>query len=895
MGSRSFVACAMCALALGAGMFAASFAAGELRAQEDEAFEIGDIYVVGTRRPVRSTADTPAPIDLIAGDDFTDQGTTNLPDLMRTLVPSYNVSTQPISDAATFIRPANLRGLASDQTLIFVNGKRRHRAAVITWLGNGVSEGAQGPDISVIPAIALKRVEVLRDTASAQYGSDAIAGVINYVLKDRPDGGAVETQWGRTYEGDGDEYRIAANAGIPLAENGFANLSVQWHEAEPTVRSVQRADAAGLIAGGNPHVEQPYAQIWGAPDVKGDYTLFLNSGVEVNEGTNVYAFGNFSNRETEGGFFFRNPNSRSGVFYRTVQAGDMLGGRMLEIGDVIQGDGYEYKLEDKNTTIPLRLVGKRNPDATCPREMVVVQNEYFDVEAFNNEHRNCFVFNERFPGGFRPKFKGEVSDSAATTGVRGSFANDMTWDLSYTFGQNEIEFSMRDTINPALGLDTPTRFELGSYTQTEQTANFDVTRPVDISGFGSPLHVAAGLEWRREQFEIGAGERASWVSSDLATEGFGTGSNGFTGFSEQVSGKWSRSNFAGYVDLEADVGSEFTLATMGRVERYQDFGTSTDVKVGALYQVNESFGIRGSASTGFRAPTVGQQNVSNVTTAFIRNDETGLTELSQRGTVPATCPEAAILGAQPLQPEESVTFTAGAVTEAGAVSFTADIYNIEVKDRLGLSDDKKLTAAQKAEVASRGNGCVPASDVINVRYFANGFDTRTRGIDLVATIDVSPAGEFLGEGETELVFVGNWTKTKVVEFDKRYIDDQRIDQLSNALPKVRFNATLRHEQSAWSAFTRVNYFGSYTEWHADSFPVRPGSEITLDAEMSYKPIRGLELSVGAENLLNNFPDELNSFQDKGRPVGSIVGSKYPESSPMGLHGGFYYARARYTF
>ena len=173
------------------------------------------------------------------------------------------------------------RGLAPDQTLVFVNGKRRHRAAVISWLGNGVSDGAQGPDISVIPAIALQRVEVLRDTASAQYGSDAIAGVINFVLKDRPDGGMVETQWGQTYEGDGDEYRIAANVGIPIAESGFANLSAQWHEAEPTVRSVQRLDAAGLIAGGNTHVCRPYAQIWGAPDVRGDHIVFLNTGLST--------------------------------------------------------------------------------------------------------------------------------------------------------------------------------------------------------------------------------------------------------------------------------------------------------------------------------------------------------------------------------------------------------------------------------------------------------------------------------------------------------------------------------------------------------------------------------------------------------------------------------------
>ena len=874
---------------------------GAVAEDEGEAFELGDIFVVGSRRPVRSTADTPAPIDLIGGEDFTDQGATNLPDLMRTLIPSYNVSSQPISDAATFVRPANLRGLAADQTLVFVNGKRRHRAPVITWLGNGVSEGAQGPDISVIPAVALERVEVLRDTASAQYGSDAIAGVINYVLKGRPDGGVVETQWGRAYEGDGAEYRVAGNVGIPISESGFANLSAQWHEAEPTVRSVQRADAAHLIAIGNSNVRQPYAQVWGTPDVQGDYSVFVNSGMELSEMAEVYAFGNVAGRETEGGFFFRAPSGtpvrhdpRGGVFsygdrkYRLIGAEDPT-----NLADV------EY-CKDLRTEFP-----------------VGVTDTPFDVGGFTAAHGDrCFVFNERFPGGFTPQFKGTVTDSAATTGVKGRFDENTTYDLSYTFGRGEIEFSIRDTINASLGLSTPTRFSLGSYVQTEQTANFDVTRAIDVSGLESPLHVAAGLEWRREQFEITAGERQSWIGGPLASDGFGTGANGFSGFSKRqagpdgvigttddlvgVTGDWNRDNIAGYIDVETDVDRNLTLATMGRVERFDDFGTTTDAKIGALYRVNDRFGIRGSASTGFRVPTVGQENVSNVTTAFSRNETTGEIELNQRGTVPAYCGEASILGAQLLTPEESVTFTAGIVAEAGLVSLTADVYNIDVDDRLGLSKSLPLSEDQKNEVIRRGDGCIllgEGSDIGNIRYFANGFDTRTRGVDLVATLDVSAAAaDFLASGETELVFVGNWTRTKVVRHDSRFIDDQRIDQLQNALPKTRFNVALRHDQSKWSAFTRVNYFGPYHEWHADSWLIDVGNEVTLDAEVSYRPVGGLELSIGAENILNNFPDELNSFTtDDGKPIGSQLGSKYPESSPMGLLGGFYYARARYVF
>ena len=853
MESRSFIARAACALALAGCVFAAPVATGELRAEDDDAFEIGDIYVVGSRRPVRSTADTPAPIDLIGGEDFTDQGTTNLPDLMRTLVPSYNIATQPISDAATFIRPANLRGLGPDQTLVFVNGKRRHRAAVISWLGNGLSEGAQGPDISVIPAIALKRVEVLRDTASAQYGSDAIAGVINFVLKDRPDGGTVEAQWGRTYEGDGAAYRLAANAGVPIAEGGFANLSAQWHESEPTIRSVQRADAEGLIEGGNTYVRRPYSQIWGQPDVSGDYTVFLNSGLEMNEAAEIYAFGNIANRETEGGFFFRNPNTRGGVFK------DRL------VGDLRPQDGV-----------------------SCPA--IEPKDDFFSPErarAYMDANPGCFVFNERFPGGFTPQFKGEVSDTAGTAGVRGALNSGLTWDVSYTRGVNEINFSMRDTINASLGPDTPTQFDLGSYTQTEQTANLDLTYELDVAAFDSPLHSAVGLEWRQEQFEIAAGEPKSWQAGPLARDGFGIGANGFSGFSDVVAGSWQRSNYAGYVDLEADVTRNLTVGTMGRVEHFEEFDTTTDVKLGALYQLNDNLGVRGSASTGFRAPTVGQQNVINVTTAFFTDAATGVTGLTQRGTIPPTCAEARLKGGKPLEPEESVTFTAGMVAETGPFSFTADYYRIDVEGRLAQSATKNLTDAEKASVGN--SGCIPAADIGNFRYFTNSLDTRTQGIDLVASVALPAVAPLLEGGETEIVFVGNWTETMVTKHDPEALDRQRIVQLEDALPKVRFNTTLRHGQERWSAFARLNYFGSYSEYHADvgDWLFHPGSEITLDMEASYKPLAGVEFSLGAENILNNFPDT--------NPFAGNVGSKYPESSPMGLAGGFYYARARYTF
>ena len=804
--------------------------------------------VVGTRRHVHAATDTPAPVDIIPGEDLTDQGTGDISNLLRTMVPSYNVGTQPISDAATFVRPANMRGLAPDQSLVFVNGKRRHRAAVITFLGNGVASGAQGPDIGVIPAIAVERVEILRDSASAQYGSDAIAGVMNFVLKDRPEGGVVETQWGQTYEGDGAEYRTAFNIGVPVTESGFANLSAEWREAGPTVRSVQRDDAAGLIAGGNTHVRQPYAQIWGQPDISDDIKIFLNSGLKVSEALEFYAFGNIARRESEGGFFFRNPNTRSGVFKRT----------------------------DDKTEIDYRLVGDLDPDdgVSCPTDMKITENELFDGAAFHAANPGCFVFNERFPGGFTPQFKGKVNDKAATAGFRGSFDSGLTYDASYTVGRNRVDFSMRNTVNASLGPDTPVQFELGSYVQTEHTANADLAYPLDVPLFASPLYVAAGAEWRREEFKVIPGEKDSWVIGPLAKDGFGVGSNGFSGFSDDISGKWDRSNTAVYIDLETEVLEHLTLATMGRLEDYEEFGSTKDGKIAALYEVVHGLGLRGSVSTGFRAPTVGQQNIQNVTTAFSEG------ELRQDATLPPTCPEARQFGAQPLKPEESLTLAGGFVVESELLSFTADYFNIKVEDRLTRSKSQTLESPVQ-------NGCLEAADVLKVRYFGNSFNTRTQGVDLSASLSVSRLAPFLGQGETEIVFAGNWTDTEVTSYDPDFLDEKRIHQLEKALPDYRFNMTLRHERDQWNGFVRLNYFGSYTETHVDDLDllIHAGDEVTLDVEMSYVLMKRVELSIGAENIFNNFPDR--------NPHQGVAGAKYPESSPMGFSGGFYYARLRY--
>ena len=284
---------------------------GVAHAEEEEPERL---LVTGSRRVIRSDGDTLTPLDIISGSDFSRQGTSEIDTMLRTVLPSYNVGPNPIGDVSTIIRPASLRGLSPDHTLVLVNGKRRHRGAAITLLGSGVANGAQGPDVGALPTIALERVEVLRDGAAAQYGSDAIAGVLNFVLKDASDGVLIDTKIGSSYAGDGEHKQVATNLGLPLGDSGFMNYSLEWVDKNPTVRSVQRPDAQGLIDGGNTDVRTPYAQIWGDPDLDDDIRSTFNLEYTLNDKANVYAFGNYSERTVEGGFYFRNPDSRDGVY-----------------------------------------------------------------------------------------------------------------------------------------------------------------------------------------------------------------------------------------------------------------------------------------------------------------------------------------------------------------------------------------------------------------------------------------------------------------------------------------------------------------------------------------------------------------------------------------------------
>jgi iron complex outermembrane receptor protein len=813
-------------------------------AQDSGAQEVEEVLVTGSRRAARSAADAPVPVDVIAGAAFENQAGGDMASLLRNIVPSYNVNAQPINDASTLVRPANLRGMASDQTLVLVNGKRRHRAAVITFLGNGLSDGAQGPDISVIPAIALKQVEVLRDGAAAQYGSDAIAGVINFKLKDASEGGSLIAKYGSTYAGDGDNLQISANYGFALNDEGFLNLSAEWREVDATSRSIQRDDANALEFGQKPFRDP--VQIWGAPEIKNDIKLFYNMGFQLTDDAEFYSFGNHSERQVTGGFYFRNPDNRGGIYSND-------GGDTRLVGDLDTTDGFD-----------------------CPgyNGAAALAGDDAAGLAAVMSNAGCYVFTSMFPGGFTPNFGGQLTDNAMVAGVRVEKDSGLTYDISASFGKNRVDFSIINTVNASLGPNSPNEFSPGSYIQTDKNINADFSYPINVDGLASALNFAGGFEYREETFETVAGDEASWQRGPLFDQGFSSASNGFPGFGPDVEGKWSRDNIAFYLDLEADVTDDWIVATAVRLEEFSDFGTTFNYKISTLYKVSDTFKLRGGYNTGFRAPTPGQSNVSNVTTAF----ENGV--LTNRGTIPPTHPLSAAFGGLQLEPEKSTSFSAGFGADFDFGSLTVDFFNISIKDRIAQSSSFLLTAQEAADLEA--SGIAGASNLRSFRFYTNDFDTRTQGVDIVFTKPLN----LTDTGSSNLSVAANYTKTKVTDAGAT-VGPDRQQLLEEALPRWRGNATFTHMESDMRFLARVNYYGKSFELFAGELPHAAGSEITLDVEIAFNVLENVELAIGAENVMGNYPDR--------SPWGSILGNKYAEAAPMGISGGVYYARLKATF
>jgi len=908
------------AIALGL-LVPAGFAPLALAQQADEMVE--EIVTIGSRRPQRSNTDSSVPVDVISGDEFVNMGFADMDDMLKTAIPSYNVARNEISDAATIVRPANLRGLPPDNVLILVNGKRRHRSGVIAELGGSLSSGSQGADISAIPSMAIKQVEVLRDGAAALYGSDAIAGVIGFQLNDSAEGMSLEVRTGESGEGDGGLTQVQGNIGMPLGDDGFLNITGSWMEQDATSRTLQRTDAATLISSGNAaqkaSVENP-AQIYGAPEQIDNYNLFFNSGIKVSDDLEVYAFGNYGARETIGGFFYRNPNNRGGVY---------TNGSTRAVVDT--------NIRNRATGVTSNCPALKSPGSGSNGVPLDQAKVAADALALANLPSNCWVMNQVVPGGYTPAFGAQLKDASIVGGFRGDITSNLSYDVSASYGRNAVSFMIDNTWNPSNGPDgfvngeLQRKFDLGQNVQSETNFNLDMNYTMPVDGFASDLNIAFGGEWRDERFETIVGEKNSWVAGRFAFQNvdnsntysdgvtklpnLSIGAHGFAGFSPEQAGYWGRSNYAVYTDLEADITDSFTAGIAVRYEDFESFGDTTNFKVSGRYRLTDSLAVRASYNTGFRAPTPGQENVTKLSTITVDG------ELQQRGQIPPTNPIAGALGAQALKPEDSKNYSLGMVWDVtGDINVTVDYFNIEIKDRIaatgtidissrsaiaGVGCPDALAAGRNLALCLQEAGVPGAADLSSVSFYTNDFSTTTQGVDLVATWNL----DFGDMGNGTLNAAWNWTETEVDNAGQE-VNRNRVVGLENQNPQNRGVFTYNHFLNDFRFLARLRTYDDWIDssWSGDTTPRGPqglgytincgfntdncySGESVVDLEAAYTWNSNYTFVIGANNAFDQ-----DAALDQTNLDGTVGnGSLYAGSTPWGTEGAFYYARVRVDF
>ncbi|HWP94620.1 MAG TPA: TonB-dependent receptor [Gammaproteobacteria bacterium] len=841
----------------------AAFAQEEEQPEEDEAAraELDNVVVTGTRKAGITPTESLSPVDLLEGDLFTNQANFDFTDSFTRIAPTLNTQRFPIADGTAFVRPVTLRNLSPDHTLVLINGTRRHRSALVNLqlapLGT-VNQGSQGVDFATIPAAAIDRVEVLRDGASAQYGSDAIAGVVNIILKDDDEGGMAYVMQGEYKEGDGSRTIASVNNGFELGQ-GFLNVTFEYATSDETSRGAARPDAefVGSVVGADLVPEEGLGQRWGDPNVDG-MKFFANIGHPVGETAEFYSHLSYSTIDTLSDFFYRTP-VLDPVSQLTVSAR-----RTLQIDD--DGDGLPdpapQSLVDSITNAGLDPADYLVADAGSPSGYVLRNPIY-----------------TQFPGGYNPDFGADITDYAVVLGAKGEMANGWSWDLSGRFEMNEVDYKISQTINPSLGRLSPTSFRPGTLRQEESGINLDFVKPVDVAAFHAPLNVAFGAELRNETYEIEAGDLASREAGPTAAV-FGVGSDGFQGFPTESAGSFESDSHAAYVDLETDFTDALSGGVALRFEDYDTFGSTSDWKVAGRYELTDVVALRATANTGFRAPTPGQINTLNVTTSA---DASG--NLIPSGTYPVNHPIAVALGAQPLEPEESQSFTIGlAVQPEDGIWATLDYYQIDIEKRMAL---RNITIGP-AEVAQLQAAGVPNANLLLgslANFFVNAFDSEVTGVDLATGGNMN-----LGPGLLIVDLRHNYNKQEVTNVPPNTINASRVFDLENQVPNHRTALTFSYKTRRLNGLLRFN---RYDGWESTGGLFSPGdasdassygSALLVDVEVSYALTDNIEFTVGGENVTDEYPDP---EQD---PVLQFLGVRHSLTSPFGFNGAFWYAR-----
>lgn len=809
---------------------------------------IEEVVITGSRRAPRTAIDSAAPVDVFTANDFQDQGTADLNDLLRNLVPTFNVDVQDINDSNSLVRPATLRGLPADDTLVMINGKRRHRSAAVQF----GRQGTHFADISQIPPIALRQVEVLRDGAAAQYGSDAIAGVINFILKENSEGLSVEYKTGYLSEtNDGDLNYVAANAGFSLGDSGFLSLSMDMTDNKKSDRSIQRGDAQDIIDRGNTAVKIN-AQEQGLPDTE-ILNLFANLGIDLGGENSFYSFTGYSEKEVELGFFFRNPENRGGVF---TQGNNQL------FFDLTQGSG---------TTCPII---PRGANAEFGTSSIAARNAGLaDPE--------CYTFLERHPGGYTPVFGGKNTDMSNVVGFKGELSGDTTYDVSIGNGFSEMTYLISNTSNPSMGPDSPSSFEPGIYTTIENNFNLDLSTPVDV-GMYSPLNLAYGLEWRREIFKVNSNDQDSYRAGPFANFGSGVGSDGFQGFGPNQQGSWDRKNWAMYVDLEVDATERLLLGAALRYEDfYNTFGGTTNGKLTARYALTDSTNIRSTVSTGFRAPSPGQANISNISTGVVESIPV------TQGQIPPTNPISQRFGGKELTPEKSKNFSIGIASEIGGLDLTIDYYRIELKDRILNSATFDITQAIAAELEA--SGISGARSIVSFNYYTNDMSTTNEGVEIVGSWSM----DWNEYGRTDFAASWAWTKQQLDSFTPGLLTRANVADLEDGIPANRGNFRANHTYGDFRLTLQANYYDEYLSVPSSSDPSRDywvGDKTIIGGEVAYTFRDSYTFVVGADNLLNTKPEKVRAIDFR-----NSTSNEYITNGAFNPNGRFVYARVRAEF
>jgi iron complex outermembrane receptor protein len=820
---------------------------------------VEELVVTGSRGRPRTVQDSPVPIDVIPEAEIQASTYSDTNNVLQTLIPSYNVQRNPNSDAGSFVRPATLRGLPADKTLLLVNSKRRHRSAAVSAGGNG----AQAADAAMIPSSAIKTVEVLRDGAAALYGSDAIAGVINFLLRDDDHGGSLSARYGQFYSADGDDVAIDGNVGLPLFDAGFINISAEYTKQKRTSRGTQfciAAFCADTYAQTHPayaaylktlddyvgRIGQPKAEA-----IRG----FINAGYTISDTSKLYAFANYSWSDTHADASYRYPGAAQQVTDTAVRLAD--------------GSIFKYG-------------------------------------------------NQIYPFGFTPDYSGELNDYSIVGGWKGEWAigTGLSYDLSARYGYDEMRYFTSGTVNASLGPDSPHDFMRAFYTSDEAALNADFGYEKELPYFASPLNMAFGMEYRKEGFTQEPGEERAYVAGPFAGQDpfdFCTNETAIAQrnlratapqnagincrlatdpvyatlptltltVSPNIASDTSRDSQAAYFEASTDLTDKFFFDVATRYENFSDFGKTANWKVSGRYKILDNFALRGSVGTGFRAPTPGQQSFINSSNNIVDG------VVTSAGLFPVTHPVAVFLGAKPLKPEKSFNIAGGmTATLFDRINLSVDYYNIEIEDQYYATSAITVTPAIRTAMIAAG--VANAESISRVNFFQNAFDSKTEGLDIVAT-------ERFGwdNGQTTSVTLSfNYNKYSIEKTKiGNLFDAEAIFDFENGNPRWKAVASGNHEIGPFNVNLRGTLWGPYKNMFSatDQRIQKFDPMLMVDAEVSYAINEAYKVSVGVRNAFNKFPDPDRLFETTGS------GAIYRTDSVVDWQGGFWFGRIEAKF